>query len=167
MIRGQRKSAEPETLLQESLATQRKLLGNDHPAVAISLEQLAGVRRDQGKLEEAETLVKECLDIREKRIPDDWSHIRRPECLGGGSAGAQEVRRGRAVADLRLQRPPKSARPGFPPPVSVSLKEAVERLVRLYEETARPDKAAEWKQKLAELMKPAPDAKLGAETKDK
>jgi hypothetical protein len=47
------------------------------------------------------------------------------------------------------------------------LEKAAERLIRFYEETARPDKAAEWKQKLDELTKPAPNAKLGVETKEK
>jgi hypothetical protein len=47
------------------------------------------------------------------------------------------------------------------------LEKAAERLIRFYEETAQPDKVAEWKQKLGELMKPAPQAKLGVETKEK
>ena len=37
----------------------------------------------------------------------------------------------------------------------VRLKEALQRLVRLYEATVRPDQAAEWQQKLAEFDTPA------------
>ena len=47
------------------------------------------------------------------------------------------------------------------------LEKAAKRLIRFNEETAQPDKAAEWKQKLGELAKPAPEAKLGVETKEK
>jgi eukaryotic-like serine/threonine-protein kinase len=47
------------------------------------------------------------------------------------------------------------------------LQKAAERLLWFYEETAQPDKAAEWRQKLNELTKAAPNAKLGAETKEK
>jgi hypothetical protein len=47
------------------------------------------------------------------------------------------------------------------------LHKATERLIRFYEETTQPDKAAEWKQRLDELAKPAPEAKLGVETKEK
>jgi len=47
------------------------------------------------------------------------------------------------------------------------LEKAAERLIRFYEETAQPDKSAEWKRKLAELTKSAPQAKLGVETKEK
>ena len=34
-----------------------------------------------------------------------------------------------------------------------------QRLVQLYETTGRPDQAAAWKQKLAELDKPQPESK--------
>jgi hypothetical protein len=37
----------------------------------------------------------------------------------------------------------------------VRLKEALQRLVQLYEDTGRPDQAAEWHQKLAEFDTPA------------
>jgi eukaryotic-like serine/threonine-protein kinase len=47
------------------------------------------------------------------------------------------------------------------------LNKAAEHLIRFYEETAQPDKAAEWKQKLAELTKPAPAPQLGVEMKEK
>jgi hypothetical protein len=47
------------------------------------------------------------------------------------------------------------------------LEKAAERLIRFYEETAQPDKAADWRKKLDELAKPTPEAKLGVETKEK
>jgi hypothetical protein len=47
------------------------------------------------------------------------------------------------------------------------LPKAAQRLLWFCEETAGPDKAAEWKQKLGELTKSAPAPKLGVETKDK
>jgi hypothetical protein len=47
------------------------------------------------------------------------------------------------------------------------LEKAAERLLWFYEETAQPDKAAEWKQKLGELAKAAAEPKLGVETKEK
>jgi hypothetical protein len=36
---------------------------------------------------------------------------------------------------------------------TIRLVQALERLVQLYEDTARPDEAAQWKQKLAEFDK--------------
>ena len=50
----------------EALAMQRKLLGNEHPDVAGSLEGLAVVLRAQGKLAEAETMQREVLVMTEE-----------------------------------------------------------------------------------------------------
>ena len=44
----------------------------------------------------------------------------------------------------------------------VRLKEALQRLVQLYEETGRPDQAAEWKQKLAEFDRAETEKKADA-----
>ncbi len=43
------------------------------------------------------------------------------------------------------------------------LEKAAQRLVRLYEEAGRPDKAAQWKRNVSELTKPSPKAKSGVE----
>jgi hypothetical protein len=43
------------------------------------------------------------------------------------------------------------------------LKEAIAGLVRLYEETAQPDKAAEWKKKLGELIAASSEKKPAVE----
>jgi hypothetical protein len=45
----------------------------------------------------------------------------------------------------------------IPPPFrGVRLKEALERLVRLYEATGKKDEAAKWQKKLDEVQKAAP-----------
>jgi len=48
-----------------------------------------------------------------------------------------------------------------------NLKDALQRLVQLYEETGRPEKAAEWKEKLEALGQPAPAIIPTVETKAK
>ena len=45
----------------------------------------------------------------------------------------------------------KQREAAIPASGKVRLKEALQRLVQLYEETNRPEKAAEWRQKLAEI----------------
>ena len=47
---------------------QRKILGNTHPEVALSLESLAAVLQCQGKLSEAEALQREALAIQRKLL---------------------------------------------------------------------------------------------------
>jgi hypothetical protein len=45
----------------------------------------------------------------------------------------------------------KSRENDIPAEAKPRLKEALQRLVQLYEATGRPDRAAEWKQKLADF----------------
>jgi len=50
----QSKSPEAEQVLKRALAVLEKALGPDHPNVAIAVNNLAGLYKDQGRHEEAE-----------------------------------------------------------------------------------------------------------------
>src|SRR5439155_370397 len=58
--------AEAERMHREALAMRKKLLGNEHPDIAGSLYNLAGVFREQGKPAEAEAMFREALAISQK-----------------------------------------------------------------------------------------------------
>ncbi|CBJ26207.1 NB-ARC and TPR repeat-containing protein [Ectocarpus siliculosus] len=62
----QGKYDDAESLYKRSLATQEKVLGQEHPDVAQSLNDLAGLLRAQGKYAEAEPLYEQSQAIREK-----------------------------------------------------------------------------------------------------
>jgi len=166
LLRTQHKPAEAERMLQEALATQRKLLGNDNPDVGLSLEQLAGSLGDQGRLAEAEAPLRECLSIREKRLPDDWLTSGARSALGENLMARKQYAEAEPllISGYNGLRKREARIPAANKP---RLEKAAERLIRFYEETAQPDKAAEWKQKLDELTKRVPEAKLGVETKAK
>jgi tetratricopeptide (TPR) repeat protein len=69
---GKYKEAEP--LYQQALALRQKLLGDDHPDVAESLNNLAGLYESQGKYKEAEPLYQQALNIFEQRLGVDHPH---------------------------------------------------------------------------------------------
>jgi tetratricopeptide (TPR) repeat protein len=52
----------------------RKLLGNDHPEVANSLDNLAVLLRQQNRLDAAEPLTREALSIREQVLGPEHPH---------------------------------------------------------------------------------------------
>ncbi len=166
LLRRQHKSAEAETMLREALATQGKLIGSDNPDVALSLEQLAGSLADQGRLAEAEAPLRECLSIREKRLPDDWLTFSARSALGENLMAHKQYAEAEPLL-ISGYNGLRDREARIPAPNKPRLHKAAERLIRFYEETAQPDKAAEWKQELAELTRPASSAKLGAETKEK
>lgn len=104
----------------------------------------------EGKFAEAERLARECLAMCVRQVPYEWQTFYVQSLLGGSLLGQKKY----AEAEPLLlsgyegleQRAMKN-RWGQP------RREALERLVALYEATDRPAQAAEWKQKLAEIEK--------------
>ncbi|HXP63592.1 MAG TPA: serine/threonine-protein kinase [Dongiaceae bacterium] len=153
LIRSRRRSVEAETMSREALAMRRKLLGNDHPDVADSLAQLAGVLRDRGRLDDAEPLLRECLSIREKGLPDDWLTFSARSALGENLLARKKYAEAEPLL-LSGYNGLNEREAKIPAASRRRLKEAGERLIRLYQETSRPDKAAEWKRKVDESSEP-------------
>jgi tetratricopeptide (TPR) repeat protein/tRNA A-37 threonylcarbamoyl transferase component Bud32 len=166
ILQRQGKLDAAEAMLREALAKRRELLGSEHPDVAVSLEQLGEVLREEAKLDEVEPLLRECLSIREKKLPDGWPTFSARSALGENLMARKQYAEAEPllISGYNGLREREAKIPAANKP---RLHEAAERLIRFYEETAQPDKAAEWKRKLAELTKPAPEAKLGVERKEK
>ncbi|MBP0019558.1 MAG: tetratricopeptide repeat protein, partial [Cyanobacteria bacterium SBLK] len=70
---GKYEAAEP--LFLQSLDLRKKLLGEDHPSVAISLNNLAGLYKSQGKYEAAEPLFLQSLDLWKKLLGEDHPSV--------------------------------------------------------------------------------------------
>jgi hypothetical protein len=116
-------------------------------------DELTGLGRNllfQNKASEAEPLLRECLAIRGQAAPDDWSHYDAMSLLGAallgqgryseaeplivpGYEGMKERQANMAALDRYRRR------------------EAAERVVRLYEDWGKAERAAMWK---AELTMP-------------
>ena len=113
---------------------------------------------DEGKFAEAEPLARECLTLRQILIPDDWRTFNTRTVLGGSLLGQNKYTEAEPLLvsgyEGMEQRAGKIPAIGKP-----RLKEALQRLVQLYEETGRPGRAAAWKQKLAEFEKLAAENK--------
>ena len=71
--RAQYKDA--ELLFKRSLAIREKVLGSEHPDVASTLNNLAGLYRAQGKYKDAEPLCQRSLVIREKALGSDHPKV--------------------------------------------------------------------------------------------
>lgn len=92
-------------------------------------------------------MLRECLAIREKSAPDDWRRYEAMSLLGGALLG-----QGRhAAAEMLIvsgYEGMKGREPRITVPDRSRLREAAERVVRLYEGSGQPEKAATWKAKL-------------------
>ena len=57
-------------MFQAAAAMQKKFLGDDHPNLAATLNNLALVLREEGKLRESEATLRRVLEIRRKHFGD-------------------------------------------------------------------------------------------------
>jgi tetratricopeptide (TPR) repeat protein len=69
VLRSLGRLAEADVLLSQALETRRTLLGEDHPATLVSLNELGLLRREQGRDAEAVGLLREVLTVRQARDP--------------------------------------------------------------------------------------------------
>jgi non-specific serine/threonine protein kinase/serine/threonine-protein kinase len=135
------------------LAHLKEKNGPESPAYASELAALGLLLLKQEKWVDAAATLKECLALREKQQPDGWSTFNTMSMLGGAFLGQQKhaeaeplLIKGYEGMKQRAAKMPEAWR-------EVRLGEAVERLVRLYEETKRSDEAARWRKELESVKK--------------
>ncbi len=120
---------------------QRKLMGNDHPHVAVSLANLGALLRDKHDYDASEAVFHDAVAMNRKiRGEEHWhtansrSHL--GECLtkmGRYEEAEKELLEAQRILNTTLGKDHKR-----------TIK-AVERLVALYDAWGKPDKAAEYR----------------------
>jgi hypothetical protein len=120
--------------------------------------ELVELSRDlvqQGKSAEAEPLLRECVAIRDKAIPDDWRRLFAMSLLGRAL-----LDQGRYMAAEPLQvagYEGLKARAAKIPAVSKPhLRDAAAQVVRLYEAWGKPERARSWAAKVGVADVPTP-----------
>jgi len=146
------KLADAESLLREQLAMYRLMFDADHPRVAGTLASLTHVMVEADKFTEAEPLARDCVAIRERKLPDHWSTFNAQSLLGGCLLGQEKYEEAEPLL-LSSYEGMRQRKDTIPAAGKTRLNEALERLVQLYEAWGKPEQAAEWKQKLAEFEK--------------
>jgi eukaryotic-like serine/threonine-protein kinase len=141
------KLPEAEGLFREVLANRVRYNGNESLFTAISMSGLATVLLREQKYAEAEPLARECLALREKLIPDDWRTFNTQSMLGGSLLGQKKYAEAEPLL-LSGYEGLKQREDKIPAVDSMRLQQALQCLVQLYEETRRPDQAAQWKKLL-------------------
>jgi tetratricopeptide (TPR) repeat protein len=138
-----------EALFRERLQSLRTQLASDDPGLAGLIAQLTCILRGEKKFAEAEPFARECLTIREKKLPDDWLTFNGRSILGDSLLGQKKYAEAEPLL-LSGYEGMKQREDKIPAGAKRFVKEILQRLVQLYEATGQTEKATEWKAKLPE-----------------
>src|SRR5262249_23391612 len=119
--------------------------GRGHPQTLRSANNLASVYL-QIRPASAEPLLRETLTIREKKLPEDWSTFEAMSLLGG----CLLVRKDFATAEPYLVRGYEGLQAHaakIPSPYQKVRSDALDRIIRLYEDWGKNDRAEEWRKR--------------------
>jgi hypothetical protein len=129
------------------LAAVEKQAGADSVVYANELAALGTNLLLQQKLSDAEAVLRPCLAIREKKQPDAWTTFNSRSALGGALLGQKKYADAEPLL-LAGYTGLKARAAKIPPYARDRLREALERLIHLYEATVRKDEAARWRKEL-------------------
>src|SRR5262249_37511073 len=87
---GQFAKAEP--IFRDILEEARKRFSAEHVEISKYLGPLGLSLLKQDKCAEAESLLRECLDLRMKKLPDDWTTFNTRSMLGGALLAQKQYR---------------------------------------------------------------------------
>jgi serine/threonine protein kinase len=159
--------AKAEAICRDAVAEARQHLGAEDPRLAAALVELGDHLLQQKRWLEAESTLKECLAIRQKKEPDAWTTFNAQSLLGGALAGQKKYAdaeplllagyEGMKKASLVASTPgettsaPGGTRGADATPLAVEqrLAEAIERLIQLYDATGKTAEAAKWRREQA------------------
>jgi len=105
----------------------------------------------QGKQAKAEPTLRECLTIREKKLPDDWLLFDTKSMLGGALVGQKKFQEAEPLV-VEGYSGMKARAAQIPPAAQPRLADAIRRLVDLYTAWGKPDKTAKWRKESESLQ---------------
>jgi serine/threonine protein kinase len=147
-----RRFANAEPLYCRMLRNAQELFGAADPRVGGIQAQLALNLLRQKKYGEAESVLRNCLKIREQVQPDAWTTFNTKAMLGGSLLGQRRYSHAEPLL-LAGYEGMKAREKDIPPGGRPRLIEAVQRIIELYDALGEKDKADKWRQRLAELTK--------------
>jgi tetratricopeptide (TPR) repeat protein len=144
----QGKHTQAEALFTQVLEPVRRVLGKDHPDTLTTLNGLGFAQLRQHKYVEAETAFREVVKAYEKTAPEAWSRYYSQSRLGASLAGQKRYAEAEPLLlsgfEGLVQR-----RATIPAESQSSVQDGGEQIVQLYQDWGKQEKAAEWRQKLA------------------
>jgi serine/threonine protein kinase/tetratricopeptide (TPR) repeat protein len=147
LYQKEHKYTEAEAAYAGVIRLRRQVPGSDAQDLEGELAGLGAVRLELRKFAEAESVLRECLELRMKRVPNGYPRYNSESLLGASLAGQGRYSEAEPflLSGYEGMRQlggnlPEAGKPRF--------KLAGERIVQLYESWSKPEKAAEWRERL-------------------
>jgi serine/threonine protein kinase len=134
-------------MFEEALLHQKAKMGSQHRDTLVTMRNLSGAYLKQKRYAQAESLLRQILSIQEKKQANSWQYLIR-SMLGGSLLGQKKF----AEAERFLVSGYdglKEREHDIPPKARKYMREALERLVQLYDGWDKKDQANEWREKLS------------------
>jgi tetratricopeptide (TPR) repeat protein len=146
MYQRQGKYALAESRAAQVLASQRRILGSEHPDTMASAADLALAYLSQGKFAESEPLAREAVAFCRRKEADDWPRFRAESLMGAALSGKKNYAEAEPLL-LEGYQGMVARRDRIAIPYRYHLDRAHDWVVQLYEAWGKPEKAADWKEK--------------------
>jgi len=154
--------AQSLALSRELLADARRILPPNSPEIARELAQIGFALLTMKEFADAERLLRESFNIREKTEFDQWTTFNTQSLLGGALLGQHKYADAEPLL-LAGYAGMKKRENEIPPRGVVRLAQAADRSIELYAQTNKPDELKKWQ---AERTK-YPPAKTSESRKNK
>jgi len=137
-----------ETYAGQELAGFRRFCGLECQYAMEAQDDLALAYQSQGKFAESEALARGAVEFNRKTPTDQWwGRFRAPGLLGASLAGQKKYAEAEPLL-LEAYRGLAEWKDRTPVPDQGEIGRVVEWIVQLYRDWGKPEKAAEWRQKL-------------------
>jgi tetratricopeptide (TPR) repeat protein len=145
---SQGRYVQAEPLFRRVLEGRRRALGDRHPSTADALASLGELRLEQQRYAEAESILRETLNTFEQSTtPDTWRRYNSQIMLGASLSGQKMYSEAEPMLVSGYEGMVRQEA-SIPAASRSKLQKARNWIVELYQDWGRPNKAAEWREKL-------------------
>jgi tetratricopeptide (TPR) repeat protein len=139
--------AQAGPLLAGALEIRRRVLGEEHPDTLRNTNFLASVYLGQREYPQTERLLRPALSVYEKTAADSWLRFNTESQLGASLAGQRKYEEAEPLLVAGYGGLFQRAT-SIPAGRRSELENSGTRLIQLYQDWGKPEKAAEWSKKI-------------------
>jgi serine/threonine protein kinase/tetratricopeptide (TPR) repeat protein len=137
-------------MFEDTLKRQKVKLGPQHRDTLVTMDNLSNAYLKQKKYGEAESLLRQMLSIQKNKQQRSWQYFDTESRLGGSLVAQNKFAEAEPLLVAGYDSLKERERE-IPPKRRIRIREALARVVQLYDGWGKTDKASEWRKELTKL----------------